>query len=1157
MQPMTIEGNNLGERHKYVNKLVKEAVTSYKRLDANDLYSDDLDVHNLVNIDVANEKKDVDYILKVLTCNDMLYVTRAIKNCSWLVCDDEYAHIVNPEYLNSKLYPHMQSKAIVSFKKLLRDNINDESRAEEFYQNEQKPSDAMKWLPKCSVQFIEQNFNKHFSRIESPQIIKRLCEKSIIFLEMYIKCKPNNIREVFQKTLFLIHEDVDKYLDIVESQPTFCYPNFGKRATTFLMRKRQQRILDKFGDYCVHIDTPTFVKYIKKNDLNNFLLKQAMNAAKQNNELNIYLHNTRNWDAFINAMPKDEIFNFIKKVFIDELEENKENNFDDLDKAITMLRRSQTYTPLHYWYRFLSFDLAFTNIKSLIGPETYAYDKNQMLETLIISADGDLESAKCILQYFKDKHMNASTETKSQFVNNLITKFNIYRLNKESWNHLEIIVNSMEILNNTESNTTIIEALIIYKILNNEILPDELEKAFKFNSLKTHQTKLAEDEKEIIYNFLEQFIWKKIADAKTNNIAEFEICIDLIKTMLTLLKDWEKNIIDYPQLLDRIKYLLKIKNEKSWTVSMSSLYNLKKSWRKYMFDESVLLSLNEEVCINCLKHGPNLLKQYKEDIESLFVKDSVSLMRLLRKVRIYWPQSLSKDWKEVYLKGLEKGEGHNALTKGLCYLLPRSQLLDLLRKYTPMNPKIDWSEIKENELNFQRYFAKNMHRARPQSSLDTLLWFSQGDYLQYALPSLLAIYYNSSSMQFQEHLPKLLDTPVSLQKHGVRFAFLKLPSKILKETFRILWKKTQNVTIRNEIFLNTHKLLCKEENSLKTLETWALLEMFIDNLTLEENKTIYKLLYTINGIPNGVKPSYLMKSYNFLKTLIANNKQEYGKDEWDIRKLARQSKEVMELLPSHFVANLISTLLSEQFFEEKVNKLDMEILSSYLLCAKDEGTQLKRYEEIFKPIQHRSFEVWNKCQNGEYYAKINYELLIYNLIHDLKTVAMEKNMVVPEKLFSTIQMEMERSLPLSENYILLRTWQLATQLVHLLVKDKPVDWEKTTLELAPEFGRICQEYLKSDTVLHFPCIYILFTRALEVFKNILSEDVQYEIYKCFVQSEDFIPGYLAALKLTNLIRNHESIEKLKGKIRINSSIEVQMHYYDMFKSSRASLFTVS
>ncbi|KPJ20337.1 hypothetical protein RR48_06076 [Papilio machaon] len=541
----------------------------------------------------------------------------------------------------------------------------------------------------------------------------------------------------------------------------------------------------------------------------------------------------------------------------------------------------------------------------------------------------------------------------------------------------------------------------------------------------------------------------------------------------------------------------------------------------------------------------------------MFSNNNVSLRRLLRKVRIYWPESINRDFKRAYLKHLNQSDGQNAITHGLCILLPKEELTMILNKHAPVDPKVDWDNIDELELGLQRCLAKNMHNARPHPHLETVLSYAKGDYLTYALSSVLAVYYNMSSIQYQEFVFQILNTPVSLQKHGLRLLFNKLSSEKIRESCSALWKETKNSTIRTEIFKIIYKLLCNEKNESNITQTWGLLEMLINDLTFLEDKSIYKLLYKVGQIPQSVKAKFLVKSYNYLKTLIENNQKEYEASEWDVRNLVMYSTKIIESMPYEFMTGIIEDYINNEFFKERIYPGDKtKLISSFILCSTTEEEQMKKYDEVLAPILIRSIKLWNDQINPKYYIKLNTEQLLFDLIHDLENYTDGKKMIVPVKMFRIIQKTLEQSLPLSENYILIRTWQLATNLVTLFDKNQPIIWEDTCKKIVPEFQKICKDYLTEDTKSFFPRIYILFMNAFANVSRVFSEDIKYEICKSFVEKEDFLAGYLAALQFIRLLSDEKNIKDIRENIRKHPSVEVKMHYYNMFQEDQAALFTI-
>ncbi|GBP89708.1 hypothetical protein EVAR_21318_1 [Eumeta japonica] len=209
-----------------------------------------------------------------------------------------------------------------------------------------------------------------------------------------------------------------------------------------------------------------------------------------------------------------------------------------------------------------------------------------------------------------------------------------------------------------------------------------------------------------------------------------------------------------------------------------------------------------------------------------------------RKIRVYWPESLALDWTTAYRTELKQPPPSKAVVRGLCLLLPPSELQLLLEEYAPTTPKIQWKEIDDTLLGLQKYLGQSMYIARPALQPNLLLQYAVGDYLPFTLPSLISVFYNLSENDSRNILKQTLisSMSISLQKHGMRIAFSKLDSNELKEMFLNVWTISKNMTIRAVAFELTYKLLCKEKNVQRVNEIWQLLEMFMDKLSPEENQ---------------------------------------------------------------------------------------------------------------------------------------------------------------------------------------------------------------------------------------------------------------------------------------------------------------------------------
>lgn len=1156
---MELEGKNLGEKHQHLNRLVNDAVTSetYK-MDEFNVEEDD--VKNLLKIDVANKKRNVDYILKVLVCNDMLYVSRAIKNCQWLVTGDEYRNIINPEYLHNTLFPQMMTKSVTKFTKYIQLNLKDTTRAELFYEYEKSPEKALNWLPHCSPEFILQNFAKHNIEHLKIPLIKRLCEKNIKVLETFVDTySPISKSNIFEATVFALNpENINQYLDFVEKLQNYEYPKLNKAGTKLVMKLAPKRILDKFENYCNYIHLPTFIKFLKSKNIKTFLMEQATRAEEKNRAAGVF--NKHQLQCFFEAMPKEERFNFIKQIFIDKVHTQKDNSLSEPEiKAMSYLynciKNKRWYNEL-YLYQYAPFDVAFTHIKKLIGDEPTNADKKTMFSTLIMAANHNNQNIKLLLQYFQEKRNTVQFEIRYQFVKDIILKENFHKFDLNTWNVLEDIM--MTDVDSDHDVQVFLESVIIYKVLHSQCVAEIVEKKFIFNSLTNYRDKLAKEEKLLIFDYLYNHIQTKLnACTEVKTEKQFDVTIKILVSVLNLLNDWDKDLQEFPSIISIIRDLIKAKKQNSWKSDLSILYNKNKSWKKFLFEESFDLCPSQSVLINAVKHDPTMFDRHKSEAEELCLKDKETILQFLRKIKIYWPQSLTKVWTDVFMNKLNNLNNQKASSRGVIILLPRTELLSILNKYAPENPKIDYGNINELNLNLQRCFATNMHIARPQPPPEIILRYAKGDYLKCSFPSLLSIYYNLCGAQSAKYISELLNAQISLQKQAIRFSFIKMKTHEISDLYAKVWKTSKNTTIRSVLFKTVHELLCKEKDPTGIETLWKLLEMFINNLTFNENKNVYDTLLKVSETPIAIRASFFVKSYTFLKSLKDSSKPEYKKYDSSLKySMFPYAREIIDTLPPTFVENMLLELINDDFVKESgcsyVLRANILVVTSYLLSSKDEETQKKKYEKIFTVIINHCDDSIKENKNRNHCIK-NLEVLLDRLYEDVPVYYFEKKNVLPVAMLTVIKDDLERIFPEKENYMMFTKHGLALAFIKSVNGHQGNDWNEVCLAAAPQFGEDCYKILYEHSKKYFPRIYILFANALESVLYLFIQNnlngSRFKVFECLIQDKDFVLGYLAALQL-NANKNYsddeskEQVEKMRQIISQHPSLEVKMHCYN-------------
>ncbi|XP_022832106.1 uncharacterized protein LOC111360412 [Spodoptera litura] len=1131
MPPLTLEGDTLGERRRHFNKLAADAVAS-KHYELTPLSDTDNDIDNLLKIEIACKTRNVDYVIEVMKSKDMLYVATAIKKSTWIITDPQYANIINPEYLHTQLKPCMTTKAFNKLMLHIRLNLKDESRVETFYEHAPLDTDiAYHWLQNCSMPFIE---NVITTQLLVPVwLFKRLCKKFSHFFAYYTRV-PIQPHERRQLVLFMLKSHTDDVLNILEDTTVSSYmPELGKKRTEFLLKTCPRRIIDNIKLYNISLDTTVLIKHINKNEIRTFLHKHA-------NELGYY-RKVSKLKNFIRKMNEEERVQFIRKAFIERT---------DMIFKKDEMRCFDSVTHSYQWYEFFPFDIAFTKIKNLIRKQTSPSERCVILSVLVNSAKHNAEHIKTLVTYVFQKHINVPFKFKIKFINNLLSNVTTHEFDEATWNMLDQIFHSMDVYTETENDVQLcLESIIVRKVLNDEPVPEVIEQKCTFNSFKTVIKTLNEEQKHKLFTYVFNSLLGKVNNETCEKESGFEETVKTLQNMFILLKDWNKTLTDFPIVIEKIQELIKAKEENKWTTDMSCLYNVNKSWRKYMFKESLSLSLCEETCLNALKHKPQLLTRHDKKIHTLRTNDEVSLRRVLVKLRVYWPDSLARHWMEAYMHSLNEPTGQKSIIKGLFVLLTANQVVEISKKYVPNDFSIKWGDTDQFDIIIRKNIAKHLYMARPLVPLDTVLWYAKGDYLQYSVPSLNAMISNLDVVESEKYLPKLLNAPVSLQKFGLHLAFCKFKPNELKSILSNVWQSSNNSSIRGVIFEYTYNQMCTARDETMEKGLWQLLSMFIDSLSSEEGIGIHKKLSDVERVPIYIQGDYYMKSYEYLTSLPESaDCKKYVND------LLSYAHLVMHLLNEDFVINkLLSPAISK--FKSLHECQYLKSLACFILCGPDEENQVQRFRKII-PVIDDFFQNWDSIEDERERCQISFEQFLTNLvIHSMDYFEMKYlALPIPAKVFADILTKIENDLPVSENYVIFTSWKLVTTYITLLneLMCLETDCLFNDLKLFPSFGVAITRHLKEDCDEYGPIVHHRFAAAFEKTLAILrihNDETKLEILRHMLNDDEFIPAYLV---VSNIMPKdpHDETKHLQTeilqKLKINSSPVVQLHFNNDF-----------
>ncbi|XP_022131109.2 uncharacterized protein LOC111004400 [Pieris rapae] len=1163
-----LKGHNLGARQKYLNllsKSIEQKDVSFKDIDISVG-----DIINIVKIDLASKNRNINYILIVLQCEDMFYISRALKQCPWLISDNNYENIINPEYLHKVLYPKMTTKAVTKLKKYIKLILKDCQRVEQFYAYEENEKEALEWLPHCSPDFIVTNLKKHMGHVDI-HLLKRLCEKTIAALEIYLDCNINiyKKREALQATTFLLKIDLNKYLDLVEKHSEYNL-KFNSNCTKYILQQDALRIMNNFEFYDSIIDIKTFLDHLKKDNVKHFLYR-LFESKKSKERGFIKFELLVN---FLTAMSEADRLEIVKQVFLDKIHLIEDKcplpkphriSMNNLYTFVCACKWHFDYD--HYWYRFTSFDFAYPQIMEIISKEMSVEEINSIIETLIIVAANSEESLTELVEYLCKKYKNGDPRIKKSLILNIIK--HPVSFNRNTWEKFKNTFMGDILYETDEPNydenfvQLSMELIIIHELIFTGKISDIIQKRFKFNSLKTYQKKLSEESREKLFEVLLNLITNKINSHVELNKQEYLKKFDLLDSALDLLNDWNKKLCDYPVILNMITDFVRVSEENSWDIDFSKIYNKNKSWRKDLFDVSLKMHPSQSVLLNILKHDPSLLEGYTQ-IENKLYRKGASLDQFHKKLKIFWPESISKQLVHTYEQQLKSGRCNKAVIRALCICMPRDSLLQLLIQYIPQQDKINWATIDEGNLNIQQNLAMNMHVARPQPGPDIVLNYAKGDHVPHTLPALYSIFYNLNQSQSQKFIPMLLNRKVSLQKHGIRLAFMKLLPMEVKKLLSEVLKENKNLTIRHVAFTLTFKVLCKQNDSARIHHLWPIMDNFLSDLTHEENNAIYDLLFQVENLPRSVQSQFFCKAYMFLKSLMTSKKDYYADKKYSFRNLINYARENCNQLPPEFLKSILLEYINE--LPKKVDNVDnsskIALLSAFILCSDTKESIREKCQSVLIPFLQKCFKHWNDInkdvENKEiieesmYFVRLCFHEFMNTFSKDTRKFISEKNTIVPTEAFEIIRNEFQQFIGTNCGYYLTLT-MLQLNYTFLFIfescKKDGDDWDKTCSRMLPGMAQAFSDHLKDHCNKYFTHVYVLFEKVLNtILSQYLTKSMILEFLKHLLNCDKFIPLYLVVIKLLcyhsdGSDENIKTVKDLLATISSHTSPEVQIHYF--------------
>ncbi|KAJ8708681.1 hypothetical protein PYW08_010063 [Mythimna loreyi] len=494
-----LTGSNLGERQRELNTKVKEAIAQSVEFDQIKGASEESDVDKFFKIDIASKYLNIDYIIEVLKSGDSLYISRALK-CSWIYGDD-FAHIINGENLHNNVIPFMSSKMKKKLLSAIAVHVRDETRAGEFYKycmENKLTTIASKFLNYTSETFklnaLKDDAVYHMVVQYDSEYLNYFFGSSFTLAEAYIKAyNEANRLVVFRKLSYLFTVSDVKYLGLLEKYvvlSAYEHTNLGLRISKSIMKLHMGRVLKKPSLYMRILHQGAVKKYLTAEDA----IICAAAVLPDSVELFWNQNYTRKYKYILDKVTVP-LFQFVKQIFTAKYPEQDFETtpvfyhkqlyklMTDEEKEIWALNQIDSENEIlgigkdYLWYKFVSFEKAFVEIKKLIMITTDNSKRTDMILVLIDSAKTQRELQKLLTHYY-ERHINEQKFSKENFLDRVLHNFNVYEFDEDCWTAFNKIFHNLEVynINDYHSKTEFRIIALIYCIINKKEVPEAIKK---------------------------------------------------------------------------------------------------------------------------------------------------------------------------------------------------------------------------------------------------------------------------------------------------------------------------------------------------------------------------------------------------------------------------------------------------------------------------------------------------------------------------------------------------------------------------------------------------------------------------------------------------------------------------------------------------------
>lgn len=956
--PLTLIGDNLGQRHRYLNAQVDLAAAAAQGcFEDIETLSEQTAVDRLFKIDVANRLKNVEYILKNLRDDDMLYVTRALR-CKWLV---ERRDIINPHYLEDVLFPQMVMPAITKMKHWLYTNLTHPLTSKEFYlYYKSKNIDfAVKFLTHCEIEFLLNEFPQILIQL-TPHYLKVLGEKCPKLIKIYFESLETN-NELIQGYLeheaafynsikCLLKSDPDKYLNIIETYHNLStFDRLSPLATKHILRFHKNRFMAKSELYVVYLlHAPTVAQHLSAEECQELLMKLA-----RADYLNWWF-SYANVEPLVKRIERNSRSAFKKRVFVEKDVGERVNEwpytlpsspsivdtncdklhvFDDLDfkpiksslKCVKIQKRvikkkkvlaskyatvsdcssKSDLQKLFDEFRFVGFDGTLYELKGQLGAATSADRRRDILLVLVSKSGGRAEYVESLLRLAL-RLQNEPVHERAAIVRSLVKRARAWCLPHDVWNMMLEYARGLG-LDGTRTEAQCSEglhAIVIRQLLTSGECESAVRSDFLDDFSTLEEYKLTPSERLKIAIGLQRILISAAADANPMAAAAH------LNKLLDVLESCR---LPFKTVVSAVKKLAERDLEIAKSLLMR-LYNARVG-RRELIRQYLELRPDDDAYLNAIRHDPYVLNC--EWLIKLLI-DGTHANQFFSKLSVYFNETngIADQFRHALFKKLAVEPDVN-LARPLALLAGRD-IQSLLNE----QDLADSSRFK-----LAAAIKANMHYARPAPDVLTLDW------CMFGMKAVATRLIRSRHVQVKQTIYKMLK---ERDRRYIRLVMaLAQNTDYVTDIFSLAADIRPLAVLRAGLIY--YRCLGKAGDSC----IWDLVKSFMLNVDLTMRKGLSYILKKADWVPDTLKTEYC--TYLYLTLDKSSDRNEI------LQILMKCLPEINEILLKKILLRVLENLDSE------IPEFYPAIIIRYLMLSKSNNELNTRFKEVGKIYLDKMF----------------------------------------------------------------------------------------------------------------------------------------------------------------------------------------------------------